>query len=212
MREVFGSRLATGSSARITTGSLRQRAGDADALLLAAGELIGARDAPCASSSTRSQALHRDLDVARRKQLQQGEHRRQAGHPADQHVLQHRSAAAPDCGAGRSSRRARPLASPASLGMVLLAVDHDRVRVGAHEAVDAAEHRRLAGAAWAQHDEKFARPNREVDAVEDRCARRRTCLSPSIVIIRASRAFAPSAHFIFDRSSFSAFAVSRMTS
>ena len=107
---------------------LRQRAGDADALLLAAGELIGARAcALCvkldalAGIPSRSRRRASETTAARRAPTT-------AGHAADQHVLQHRSAASPDCGAGRSSRPAAELAAARARHRTSLPSIDDRAR------------------------------------------------------------------------------------
>ena len=99
------------------------------------------------------EALHRHRDIARGEQLQHAQHRGEPGHAADQHVLEdgeppHEIVVLEDHPDGTA-----PLAAPGCTGVILLAVDHDAPGVGMNEAVDAAEHRRLAGAARAEHDE-----------------------------------------------------------
>ena len=69
MREVFGSRLATGSSARMNLRLLRQRAGDADALLLAARQGVGAA-VGLVQQGHLLEAVTRDLHVGLGEELQ----------------------------------------------------------------------------------------------------------------------------------------------
>ena len=56
----------------------------------------------------------------------------------------------------------------------LLAVDLDRAAVGPHQAEDAFQQHRLAGARAADHDHRFARRDVEVDAAAAPAWRRRT--------------------------------------
>ncbi len=62
-----GSRLATGSSARIISRILHHRPGHADALLLAAAQLVGADLWALSAMPTRSSYVHGLVDIALRE-------------------------------------------------------------------------------------------------------------------------------------------------
>ena len=86
-----GSRLAVGSSARITAGCLGERARDGHALLLAARQRVGAPGGQVGEPDL-GQALEGQGAVARRKAAEQARQRRDVAQPAGEHVVEHRGA------------------------------------------------------------------------------------------------------------------------
>jgi hypothetical protein len=198
LREVCGSRLATGSSARISARLLRQGACDAHALHLAARERVGAlvrlvREAHAA------QALVRQRDVGAAEEVQHRGQRRHRAQPAGEHVLQraqarHHVVVLEDHG--------HALAQGARVGAVhrVHAVDLELAAVGHGQAVHAAQQGRLAGARLAEHHHELARRRIEVHTAQH-----------GVVAVRLVSC--PDAdHFMLRRSSLSTLAVSRTTS
>ncbi len=160
-----GSRLAVGSSARMTVGAWA-RARDGDPLLLASRECVGATVGEVREAHLR-QALEREPLLARREAADEARKRRHVAEPSREDVVQHRGAThevelledhpdlAPDL---------------AQLGGVATGhgatsdTDPTRRRLG--QPVDRAQERGLAGPAPAEDDDELARADGEIDLLE----------------------------------------------
>ena len=108
--------------------------------------------------------------------------------------------------------RHRPQTTTDALGIKLVAVDGDLASVRMHQPVDAAEQRRLAGSAWAKDHQEFTGLHRQVDALQHRPAAVRFLQTFDRDHCESLPDVAQRRYFILVRSSFSTFAVSRMTS
>ncbi len=138
---------------------LRERAGDRDALLLPAGELIRAR-VRAVQQADRVEAAQRELTIGAGEPTHQHPPRRHPRQPADEDVLDRGQA--PDEIELLEDQRdiaARP-AQCVTLAD-LATVDADRAVIRRGEAGEATEQRRLAGAARTEHGDEFSGAHRE---------------------------------------------------
>ena len=160
-----GSRLAVGSSARMTAGAWA-RARDGDPLLLASRERVGATVGEVREAHLR-QALEREPLLARREAADEARQRRHVAEPSREDVVQHR----------RAAHEVELLEDHPDLAPDLAQLGRTRTRDGAtgdpddtcrrvDQPVDRAQERRLARPAPAEDDDELARADGEIDAVE----------------------------------------------
>ena len=160
-----GSRLAVGSSARITSGRWAS-ARDRNPLLLAPGELVGAALGEVAEADL-IQTHPRQLAVGVRKAAEQARDRRHVAETAGEHVVDR----------GSAPHQVELLEDHADLPADL--AHRDRAGAGESAAGDAdgagrrldepietAQEGRLAGAASPEDDDEFAARDRKVDVLE----------------------------------------------
>jgi hypothetical protein len=105
-----------------------------------------------------------------------------------------------------------PKTAADALDIKFVAVDRDFAGVRVHQAVDTAEQRRFAGSAGAEDHQELTRLHRQVDALQHRPAAVGFLETFDRDHCESLRDVAQPHYFILVRSSFSTFAVSRMTS
>ena len=156
-REVFGSRLAVGSSTSSSSGSCSS-ARAMPTRWRWPPDSASARLSTCSVRPTRSKQLEGLVHVGLRKAAQQGSPERDVAQPARQHVLHHGQALDQGEFLEDHADAAARLAQAAARQAGELEVAQEHLAGGRlDQAVDAADQRRLAGAGGADQADDLAR-------------------------------------------------------